>query len=148
MYLSLSPNIAWWGAAPVASRLSNETRESMEVIMPRWKFVSRNPDVPNPCCPCGREYRRAIQLMQNPTSGGDRFWPGIPDTCRSKAFVITSTAGLAHAEGDAALSTMRVTVIDEESMTARSAGYPQATYVVAPHTTIAAPSDHADTPCE
>jgi hypothetical protein len=86
--------------------------------------------------------------MQNPTSGGDRFWRDIPDTCRSKGFMITSTAGLAHAEGGAALLTMRETVIDEESMTARSPGYLQAPYVAVPHTTIAAPPGHADAPCE
>ena len=62
-----------FGAAPIASGLSNETCESIEDVLPRWMFVSMNLDAAKSVLPSDKR-NEAVQLMQDPTSGGDRFW--------------------------------------------------------------------------
>ena len=47
--MGLSPSTAC--GESIAPRLSNETRESIEDALPRWTFVSTNPDVPESVLP-------------------------------------------------------------------------------------------------
>jgi hypothetical protein len=101
------------GAAPISSRFSNETRESMEVVLPRWTFVSMNPDA--------AELVLLLDERTDAPSSSCKIRPavttasGIPVTCLSTAVILTSNAGLVHAEGGAAaLLAMRETVIDDD----------------------------------
>ena len=100
------------GGPPVAFRLSNETRESMEDVLPRWTFVSTNPEAAESVLP--------LDERTDAPSSSCRIRPavrtasGMPVTCPSTAAMLTSTAGFAHAEGGAALFVMRETDANDD----------------------------------
>jgi hypothetical protein len=106
------PQHSMIGAALIMSSLSNEICESTEDVLPRWTFISMNPDAVESVLPLGERTdapSSSCKIRPAVTTAS-----GIPVTCPSTAAILTSTAGLAHAEGGAELLAMRETVIDDD----------------------------------